>query len=356
MICFAWIWYLKSFNENETVPLSKEKSIPLAPTPKIIPEETSKSKCSKYAVAFYGYLRGSYYTSQFWQHYFLNTARMPPIDSFYHGPNEIWDRDNLSGKPENQVTDSYMYSMLGSSLRAFGTHKFISNDFKALLKKHNVLDEFPLLNQDGSPWFHQYASRSLSTLTNIAHLAQMLTNYTKTHCDKPYSHVLVTRLDLLLYGYLNLPVTPSNIVTYIEGNGYDLRGPGNIRRNLHLPFQFDGSFRRDVSAIHFNDQMVWIPWAVFEKLTKANVAILNAWSRHETSPNMESSLYYLLKNVGLAEHILPYDIVPFTIYRGPGERDTQTGGTGQVPPFTHQASVEKESSGWVDMETCPLRH
>jgi hypothetical protein len=279
---------------------------------------------------------------------------MPPVDSFWHGPSEIWDRDDLKGKPENQVTESLMYSMLGSSLRGFGTHVVKMNEFENLLEQYQVPNLFPLKNHDGTPYynFHQYAARSLSALTNIAHLAQMMSNFTKTHCDQPYTHVLLTRLDLLLYGFPNLPVTPPNMALFIEGNGFNIIDPGNIRRNLHLPFLFNGTTHLDPKAPHFNDQMVWVPWPIFEKLAQANVVALKAWRENTISPNMESSLYNLLKKLGLAEHILPYDIVPFTIYRGAGERDSYNGPYPEIP-FVHQGSVENQSEGWIDMETCP---
>jgi hypothetical protein len=312
-------------------------------------------KCAKYAVAFWGYLRGSLYTSEYWQHYIFDSPRLPSFDSFWYGPEAIMDNLEPSTPASNVVTDAFMLSLLGSRLTAYASHALNMSQFASILTTHQIPNEFPLIFEDKHQRL-QYASRTLSALTNIAHVVQLTRNHTQSHCDQPYTHVLLTRMDLLLYGYPVLPVTPSNMVLFSEGNGFDLFDNGEIQRRFMAAPQFDPDYHINISSPHFNDQLLWIPWAIFEKLSHIHEDVLNLWRTKQINPNMETTLYQLLKQVGLAEFIFPFDMVPYTIYRGPGSRlrDLRMDAT---IPYIHQASIEKQSQGWVDQEqTCPIAH
>jgi hypothetical protein len=308
---------------------------------------STKRQCSRYAVGFWGYLRGAYFTSQFWQHYLLNTARIPQMDAFWHGPNQVFENPPPGKSPEDiAVTESLLYSMLGASLRGFGTHEANMRSFQDFVAKQNIPDEFILKLPNGADYFHQKASRSLSAITNIAHVVQLVTNYAHTHCERNYTHVLLTRMDLLLYGYPSFPISPQNMVLYSEGNEFSSHDPGQLRRRFSLAPQFDGlKHQMDLSLPHFNDQMIWVPWEVFTKMATANSQAVQWWKERSVSPNMETSLYQLFKHLGAAQQILPYDFVPFTIYRGPGERPPYE--PPQVP-YAHQNFIESRSQGWID--------
>jgi hypothetical protein len=318
---------------------------------------STKRQCSKYAVAFWGYLRGSMFTSQLWQHFVLNTVRMPPMDAFWHGPSEIWEwAPQGQQNSGNAVTEVFLRNLLGISLRGFGTHKVDMNSFEMILQQHNITENFVVTDTQGAS-AHQRASHSLQAITDITHSIKLVTDYVDTHCEQPYTHVLVSRMDLLLYGYPSLPISPPHMVVYNEGIGYDARDGGSVKRLFSGAPQYNAQTNRvDPTLPRFNDEMIWVPWEIIKKMKGANVEVLKWWEDRSVSPHLSTSIYQLLKKLGGAQSILPYDLVSSSIYTGPGEREQFHGQYPEIP-YAHENFIDLQSNGWIDHENrykCPI--
>jgi hypothetical protein len=223
-----------------------------------------QANCSSYAIGFWGYLRNGKYTSQFWRHYFIENTATGPIDTFWFGPEEVFDKE-----PEkilnNEVTPELLRDYFGPQLQQYHIGRSTMLSLEKIILRNNITNEFIIKTANGDPIKTQYAARSLASISNLSNVTRLIQRYATTQCARPYSHILLTRMDLLQYFYPRLPNTTAPIVLYNEGEGLFR---DSLRRIYGAAGSFDINYRYLPDGPHFNDQFIWIPWSLVPSVTR----------------------------------------------------------------------------------------
>jgi hypothetical protein len=301
---------------------------------------SSKShQCAQFAVGFWGSVQAGNQTAAAWRNYLLNSPRHPPVDTFWNGPGDIlFDASNPTG-PSRSVMTKELQQWFGTSLRQIKAEVRKESALEYKLKEGHIPPSFNVYSEQGAFWKQQSAVQTLAALSNLVALENMIENYAKQHCQLPYTHVLLTQLDVLPYFYPALPLTSPNTTLFNEGQGLQ---PHSIERNYGSAGLIDAQFRYNTSGPEFNDKLIWIPWSNFKKINQFVSKAFFHWQHNNFVPDLRTSLYYLLKES--TPEMLPYDMLPYSVVQGSEEARFQSNPT----PWLQATQILVQANGWTD--------